>query len=136
MSLVCGHRCWREARAECCSILSIAEGAQTPALLPFPDLTAPEVAYPAYAQPGVDPATIAHMSGVYLENLDMPELIEKVRAAASLAPPKSTLTPRLAKHVCLSCATAGLPAYVPRAIWASGPCVSARLLAHISLCTT
>lgn len=55
--------------------------AQTPALLPFPDLTAPEVAYPAYAQPGVDPATIAHMSGVYLENLDMPELIEKARRA-------------------------------------------------------
>mmetsp|Transcript_3827 Transcript_3827/g.11047 ORF Transcript_3827/g.11047 Transcript_3827/m.11047 type:complete len:533 (-) Transcript_3827:775-2373(-) len=54
---------------------------KTPALLPFPDLTAPEVAYPAYAQPGVDPATIAHMSGVYLENLDMPELIEKARRA-------------------------------------------------------
>ncbi len=109
---------------------------QTPALLPFPDLTAPEVAYPAYAQPGVDPATIAHMSGVYLENLDMPELIEKVSFAASLALPKAPCPLRLAKHACLSRATAGLPACVPTPSGASGPCISARLLAHVSLCTT
>ena len=51
---------------------------QTPALTPFPDLTAPELAYPLFAQSGIDPRFVTRISGVYLKNLDMPELIEKV----------------------------------------------------------
>lgn len=53
--------------------------AQTPALTPFPDLTAPEVAYPLFAQQDIDPRMVTRISGVYLKNLDMPELVEKVR---------------------------------------------------------
>ena len=48
---------------------------QTPALLPFPDLTQPELAYPMYPQPEIDPELIARIDDVYLRNLDMPELI-------------------------------------------------------------
>lgn len=54
---------------------------QTPALLPFPDLTQPELAYPMYPQPEIDPELIARIDDVYLRNLDMPELIEKARIA-------------------------------------------------------
>lgn len=54
----------------------------TPALTPFPDLTQPDVAYPLFPQPELDPALIARVEGVYLKNLDMSELLEKVRAAA------------------------------------------------------
>ena len=54
---------------------------QTPALLPFPDLTQPELAYPMYPQPEIDPDLIARIDDVYLRNLDMPELIEKARIA-------------------------------------------------------
>lgn len=54
---------------------------QTPALLPFPDLTQPELAYPLYPHPEVDPELIARIEDVYLRNLDMPELIEKARIA-------------------------------------------------------
>lgn len=34
---------------------------QTPGLAPFPDLTQPEVAYPLYAQPGIDPRFVSRM---------------------------------------------------------------------------
>ena len=126
-----------EARDSCRSILNVAEGAQTPALLPFPDLTAPEVAYPAFAQPGVDPATIAHMSGVYLENLDMPELIEKVRTAANLALPTSPCARRLAKHACLSRSPGGFLHVCPTpSVGKLLLCVCAMLLAHTSLRAT
>ena len=54
---------------------------QTPALLPFPDLTQPELAYPMYPHPEIDPELIARIDDVYLRNLDMPELIEKARIA-------------------------------------------------------
>ena len=54
---------------------------QTPSLLPFPDLTQPELAYPLYPQPEIDPKLIARIDDVYLRNLDMPELIEKARIA-------------------------------------------------------
>lgn len=54
---------------------------QTPSLLPFPDLTQPELAYPMYPQPEIDPKLIARIDDVYLRNLDMPELIEKARIA-------------------------------------------------------
>ncbi|KAL0049810.1 hypothetical protein WJX82_010329 [Trebouxia sp. C0006] len=54
---------------------------RTPALLPFPDLTQPELAYPMYPQPEIDPELIARIDDVYLRNLDMPELIEKARIA-------------------------------------------------------
>ena len=54
---------------------------QTPALLPFPDLTQPELAYPMYSQPEIDPELVAKIDDVYLRNLDMPELIEKARVA-------------------------------------------------------
>jgi hypothetical protein len=51
---------------------------QTPALMPFPDLTAPELAYPGYIQQDINPKQITKVSGVYLKNMDMPELVEKV----------------------------------------------------------
>lgn len=54
---------------------------RTPALLPFPDLTQPELAYPMYPQPEIDPELVARIEDVYLRNLDMPELIEKARVA-------------------------------------------------------
>ena len=54
---------------------------QTPALTPFPDLTQPEVAFPLYPHPEIDPRLVTHMDSVYLQNLDMPELIEKARVA-------------------------------------------------------
>ena len=54
---------------------------QTPSLLPFPDLTQPEVAYPLYVQPEVNPRYVSRIDGVYLQNLDMDELIEKVRSS-------------------------------------------------------
>jgi len=34
---------------------------QTPGLAPFPDLTQPEVAYPQYAQPGIDARFVSRM---------------------------------------------------------------------------
>ena len=54
---------------------------QTPALTPFPDLTQPELAYPQYPHPDIDPKFVTRLDGVYLQNLDMPELIEKARLA-------------------------------------------------------
>ena len=54
---------------------------QTPALTPFPDLTQPEVAFPLYPHPEIDPRLVTHLDNVYLQNLDMPELIEKARVA-------------------------------------------------------
>lgn len=54
---------------------------KTPALMPFPDLTAPELAYPGYIQQDINPKQITKVSGVYLKNMDMPELVEKARRA-------------------------------------------------------
>ncbi|KAK9810163.1 hypothetical protein WJX72_005905 [[Myrmecia] bisecta] len=54
---------------------------RTPALLPFPDLTQPEIAYPLYPQPELNPKLITRVENVYLQNLDMPELIEKARVS-------------------------------------------------------
>ena len=56
-------------------------GVQTPALNPFPDLTQPEAAFPMYPHPEIDPELVTRMDTVYLQNLDMPELIEKARVA-------------------------------------------------------
>ena len=56
-------------------------GLQTPELLPFPDLTQPEKAFPLYPQPAIDSTLVTSVSDVYLQNLDMPELIEKARTA-------------------------------------------------------
>lgn len=60
-----------------------------PSTSPFPDLTSPGTAYPAYGSstdpledPLPDPSTVAKVSDVYLRNLDMGALVEKVRAAA------------------------------------------------------
>ena len=66
-----------------------------PSTSPFPDLTKPGTAYPAYARapgglqkeqerenPLPDPSTVAKVGDVYLRNLDMGSLVEKVRAAA------------------------------------------------------
>ena len=44
---------------------------QTPALLPFPDLTEPQTAYPLYAQEGVDERYIARMENVYLQVFEL-----------------------------------------------------------------
>ncbi len=54
---------------------------QTPELNPFPDLTQPEKAFPLYPQPSIDSTLVTSVSDVYLQNLDMPELIEKARTA-------------------------------------------------------
>ncbi|KAK9844459.1 hypothetical protein WJX74_002810 [Apatococcus lobatus] len=54
---------------------------RTPELLPFPDLTQPEKAFPLYPQPAIDSTLVTSVSDVYLQNLDMPELIEKARTA-------------------------------------------------------
>ncbi len=54
---------------------------QTPDLLPFPDLTQPEKAFPLYPHPSIDSSLVTSVSDVYLQNLDMPELIEKARTA-------------------------------------------------------
>ncbi|KAK9827655.1 hypothetical protein WJX81_004166 [Elliptochloris bilobata] len=54
---------------------------RTPVLLPFPDLTEPASAFPLYVQPGIDPRRIIRMGDVYLQNLGMAELVERVRAA-------------------------------------------------------
>jgi hypothetical protein len=57
---------------------------QTPALMPFPDLTAPELAYPGYVQQDINPKQVTKVSGVYLKNMDMPELVEKVCLTISM----------------------------------------------------
>ena len=74
---------WCTARGLCQALIAHTRScaAQTPALLPFPDLTQPELAYPMYPQPEVDAELIARIDDVYLRNLDMPELIEKARIA-------------------------------------------------------
>ena len=54
---------------------------QTPALEPFPDLTQPEIAYARYQQPGIDPSSIATLGSVYLQHLDMSELVNRARQA-------------------------------------------------------
>ena len=63
--------------------LKISWCLQTPALSPFPDLTQPEVAFPLGKQ-GIDPDCIARMGGVYLQNLDMPQLLQKAHVAIVL----------------------------------------------------
>ena len=55
-----------------------------PALSPFPDMTAPEVAFPAYAQPAVDaadPRLLTRVGGVYLAAAELEALVDQVRAA-------------------------------------------------------
>lgn len=59
-----------------------------PSISPFPDLTSPGTAYPAYGRsvspsndPLPDPSTVTKVSDVYLRNLGMGALVEKVRAA-------------------------------------------------------
>ena len=73
-------RLWLRQSYHACNLLDTL-CLQTPSLLPFPDLTQPELAYPMYPQPEIDPKLIARIDDVYLRNLDMPELIEKARIA-------------------------------------------------------
>uniref|UniRef100_A0A1D2A093 O-fucosyltransferase family protein n=1 Tax=Auxenochlorella protothecoides TaxID=3075 RepID=A0A1D2A093_AUXPR len=54
---------------------------ETPALTPFPDLTQPGVAFPLYAQPGVDPDLVVRVEGVYLKNMELGELVDLAREA-------------------------------------------------------
>ena len=54
--------------------------------MPFPDLTAPELAYPGYVQQDINPKQVTKVSGVYLKNMDMPELVEKVPHSSRLNP--------------------------------------------------
>lgn len=57
-----------------------------PAIAPFPDLTRPATAFPAYAQPALDAAsTRARLDGVYLAVHPMGTLVDRVRAAAVAA---------------------------------------------------
>ena len=52
-------------------LLSLAEtssvSCQTPALLPFPDLTEPQTAYPLYIQEGLNERLIVRLDNVYLQ---------------------------------------------------------------------
>lgn len=52
-----------------------------PALTPFPDLTAPEQAFPAYAEPGVDPDAVVRLENVYARNMEIKELVDMARTA-------------------------------------------------------
>ena len=53
-----------------CHIINRApNSAQTPALLPFPDLTEPQTAFPLYPQPELDPQYITRLPSVYLQVL-------------------------------------------------------------------
>ena len=54
--------------------------------MPFPDLTAPELAYPGYVQQDINPKQVTNVSGVYLKNMDMPELVEKVPCSGHQQP--------------------------------------------------
>lgn len=56
---------------------------QTPALLPFPDLTEPQTAYPLYAQRGVDEKYIARMENVYLQVIELLMHILSLAASGS-----------------------------------------------------
>jgi hypothetical protein len=58
--------------------------------MPFPDLTAPELAYPMFTQQDINPKQITKVSGVYLKNMDMPELVEKVLLAVYRADAQPT----------------------------------------------
>ena len=50
-----------------CPRENIAVHAQTPALLPFPDLTEPQTAFPQYSHPELDPQYIVRLPDVYLK---------------------------------------------------------------------
>lgn len=52
-------------------VLTPSAPLQTPALLPFPDLTEPQTAYPLYSQQGVDERYIARMENVYLQVVEL-----------------------------------------------------------------
>lgn len=54
---------------------------QAQALEPFPDLTEPDSAFVAHLHPGVDERCSAKISGVYLQHLEMDELVERARRA-------------------------------------------------------
>ncbi len=40
---------------------------QTPALLPFPDLTEPQVAFPLYPQPELEQQYVTRLENIYLQ---------------------------------------------------------------------
>lgn len=66
-------------------------------MTPFPDLTAPELAYPMFSQPDINPKQCTKVSGVYLKNMDMPELVEKVLlTCCSCSQPQSCRNQRFA----------------------------------------
>ena len=46
---------------------------QTPALLPFPDLTEPQVAFPLYTQPELEHKYITRLENIYLQARDSSE---------------------------------------------------------------
>ncbi|KAK9785429.1 hypothetical protein WJX73_009533 [Symbiochloris irregularis] len=54
---------------------------KTPSLASVPDLTQPETAFPLYPVDDMDPRFATRLGDVYLQNLDMPELIDKARLA-------------------------------------------------------
>ncbi|KAK9827681.1 hypothetical protein WJX81_007940 [Elliptochloris bilobata] len=54
---------------------------RTPALQPFPELRDPGTAFPLYEQQGIDPRRVARVEDVFLQNLGMAELVERVRTA-------------------------------------------------------
>jgi len=56
-----------------------------PALAPFPDLTRPATAFPAYAQPSLDTSLRARLDGVYLAVVPLGALVDRVRAAVVAA---------------------------------------------------
>jgi hypothetical protein len=51
---------------------------QTPALLPFPDLTEPQTAFPLYAHPELDPQYIVRLPDVYLKVIFLSSLLSSL----------------------------------------------------------
>ncbi len=56
---------------------------QPKSLLPFPDLMFPAGAFQMTPLPGMDPRAVVRVDGVYLAGMDLPQLVDHVRAAAA-----------------------------------------------------
>lgn len=50
--------------------------------MPFPDLTEPETAFPCYTMPNIHPSRVVHLDNIYMQHLDLEQLVERVRFAA------------------------------------------------------
>ena len=80
LALCTGSRALSESGA-CQRLSPCLPVLQAQALEPFPDLTAPDSAFVGHLHPGVDERCSAKISGVYLQHLEMGELVERARRA-------------------------------------------------------